>query len=233
VSELGDAIWGTVADLLGLPAVGLAGRVLVIMAFVLWLAAAWWTWRDAGARSEDQLLPYVATAGIVLATPVLFVPALAVYLLLRPRLLLGRDHDLELRVAAIRSGERPDRCPACEAPLAADWRRCPRCATTLAAPCPACGRMAGMDWRLCAWCAADLPWAPEPAGQAATDWSPVAIPIVPGGRPWVPVMAVPEAAASTAPDTGTPHDPGGDRTVRRVVRGRPRHRRGRGGWFVD
>jgi len=32
-----------------------------------------------------------------------------------------------------------------------------------------------------------------------------------------------------SPDTGTPHDLGGDQTVRRVVHDRPRHRADRGG----
>ena len=57
--------------------------------------------------------------------------------------------------------------------------------------CPSCGEPVGLDWQVCAWCAAELrPWSPEdaaPAGPAA-----VAIPIVPGGRPLVPVMALPD-----------------------------------------
>ncbi len=243
MTDVVDAIAGTLGDLLGLPAVGAAGRVLLVGMVALWLAAAWWTWRDAGARSDDPLVRIVATAGVVLATPLLFPLAVVLYLLLRPRARTSGDRELELRLLALGPESLPDRCPGCASTVEPGWRRCPACGTRLSSPCPACARPARTDWAICAWCAAELPWAAEapPAGGDPAA-APVAIPIVPGGRRWLPVMAVPEPVRTEAPSTalwspatettqesGTPHDLGGDQAVRRVVHDRPRHRHDRGG----
>jgi double zinc ribbon protein len=191
MSDLTDAIAQTFGDVLGLPAVGLAGRLLLLGLAVLWLAAAWWTWRDAQLRTGDPLLRAVATAGIVLATPVFFPLALVVYMLLRPPLPEDPSRILELRLTELAVGADPDRCPHCSARIAQGWQRCPACGQVLSTACPSCGEAVGMDWLLCAWCAAELPWAAEPADIRPIA-PPVAIPIVPGGRPLVPVMAVPE-----------------------------------------
>ena len=192
MSEIADAIGQTVRDLLGLPAVGLAGRLLLVAMTVLWLATAWWAWRDMEARTGDPLLRGVATAGIVLATPALFPLALIVYLVLRPPRPEEPTRALELRLSelAVGSGTDPDRCPGCHARVAQGWQRCPACGRVLSRACPSCGEPVGLDWRLCAWCASELPWTPR-ADDARPATPAVAIPIVPGGRPLVPVMAVP------------------------------------------
>jgi hypothetical protein len=234
--------------------------VALIAIVVLWLAAAWWTWRDAGARSEDPLVRIVAASGVVLATPLLFPLAILIYLLVRPRARTSVDRALEVRLLALGPDAEPDRCPSCASVVEPGWRRCPACGQPLSSPCPACARPARTDWAICAWCAAELPWAAEAPAGGDPATAPVAIPIVPGGRPRLPVMAVPETAVpETAPaepvaagvtpaaspppdrgalwarsdpqvpDTGTPHDLGGDQTVRRVVHGRPRHRHDRDG----
>ena len=241
MTDLVDAIAGTIAGFLGLPAVGAAGRLVLVAMGALWLAATWWTWRDAGSRSDDQLLRLVATAGVFLATPLLFPLAIVVYLLVRPRTRPSGDRELELDLLASGREPLPDRCPSCATALASGWRRCPACGTRLSAPCPACARPVRMDWAICAWCAAELPWAADlPAAGGDPSTAPVAIPVVPGGRPWLPVMAVPESAdepvrtgarspGRTPPDMRTPHDLGGDRIVRRVVHDRPRHRHDREG----
>ncbi len=193
MSEFGDAIAQTVGGLLGLPVVGLAGRLLLLGLAVLWLATAWWVWRDARMRTGDPLLGAVATAGIVLATPVLFLPAAVVYLVLRPPLPDEAGRALEVRLAELTVGADPDRCPHCSGRVAAGWQRCPACGTSLTRACPTCGEPVGLDWLLCAWCAAELPWVAEPADIRPVT-PPVAIPIVPGGRPPVPVVALPEDA---------------------------------------
>jgi hypothetical protein len=192
MSEITDAIAQAIGSLVGLPVVGLAGRLLLIGLVILWLAAAWWVWRDAGLRTGDPLLRAVATAGIVLATPFLFPFAAVVYLVLRPPLPGDPGQALELRLTELTVGVDPDRCPHCSAKVAAGWQRCPACGHLLTAPCPACGEPVGLDWLLCAWCASELPWVAEPADIRPVTPA-VAMPIVPGGRPLVPVMAVPDA----------------------------------------
>jgi hypothetical protein len=240
VTDPVDAFAGTLADLLELPAVGAAGRVLLLAMVVLWLAAAWWAWRDAGSRSEDPLLRLVATAGVILATPLLFPLAIVVYLLLRPRSRPSQDRELELRLLALGREAEPDRCPSCGSSVASGWRRCPACGNRLSAPCPACARPARTDWAICAWCAAELPWAGDVrSGDDDAQAAPVAIAVVPGGRAWLPVMAIPGSATPEPPEpdvpvgpenAGTPHGLGGDQIVRRVVHDRPRHRLDRGRW---
>jgi len=214
MSGIVDAVGQMLGDLLGLPAVGLAGRLLLIALTVLWLATAWWAWRDMEARTGDPLLRAVATAGIVLATPVLFPFAVVVYLVLRPPRPGEPTRALELRVSelAIGSGTDPDRCPSCRARVAQGWQRCPACGRVLSRDCPACGEPVGLDWQLCAWCAAELPWA-QRASDASEATPTVSVPIVPGGRPFVPMMAVPDEA--WPPEPVDPVALGGRRTPSR------------------
>jgi hypothetical protein len=191
MSDLTDAIAQTFGSLVGLPVVGLAGRLLLIGLVILWVATAWWVWRDAALRTGDPLLRAVATAGIVLATPFLFPLAVVVYVVLRPPVPDEPGQALGLRLTELTVGVDPDRCPHCSARVAAGWQRCPACGHVLTAPCPTCGEPVGLDWLLCAWCAGELPWVAEPADMRPVTPA-VAIPIVPGGRPLVPVMAVPD-----------------------------------------
>jgi len=190
MSELADALGKTLGDLLGLPIVGLAGRLALIAMTVLWLVTAWWTWRDMESRTGDVVLRGVATAGVVLATPILFPFAVVIYLLLRPPRRDDPSRALELRLTELEVGADPERCPRCRGKVRQGWQRCPACGQVLSRACPACGEPVGLDWQLCAWCAAELPWTRDPG--TGKDRPPVAIPIVPGGRPLVPVMAVPE-----------------------------------------
>ena len=197
MSDIADAIAQTFGDLIGLPVVGLAGRLLLLGLVILWLATAWWVWRDASLRTGDPVLRAVATAGIFLATPLLFLFAAVVYLVLRPPLPDDPSQALELRLTELTVGVDPDRCPHCSTRVAAGWQRCPACGQKLTVPCPTCGEPVGLDWFLCAWCAGELPWAAEPADIRPVT-PPVAIPIVPGGRPLVPVMAVPDVEERTS-----------------------------------
>jgi hypothetical protein len=198
VNDLVDAIATMLGDILGLPIVGVAGRLVAIVMGVLWLASAWWVWRDMAIRSDEPLYRYVATAGIVLSTPILFPLALLLYVVLRPPERDEPSEALERRLVELGERRNPERCPSCTQRVERHWRRCPACGQVLAVACPTCGEAVGLDWQVCAWCASDLPWSAEEAEPSGP--APVAIPIVPGGRPLVPVMAVPETPAEPEPD---------------------------------
>ncbi len=204
MSDLAGAIAQTFGDLIGLPIVGAVGRLLLLGLVVLWLATAWWVWRDSGMRTGDPVIRGVATAGIVLATPAFFLLAAVVYLVLRPQPPEDPSQSLELRLTELTVGTDPDRCPHCSARVVPGWQRCPACGQVLTIACPTCGEPVGLDWLLCAWCAAELPWVAEPADIRPVV-PPVAIPIVPGGRPLVPVLAVEDAGegAPTAVSAAT------------------------------
>jgi RNA polymerase subunit RPABC4/transcription elongation factor Spt4 len=204
MSELFDIVGETVGAILGHPLVGLALRLLALYLAVVWIASAWWTWRDARARSRDALVPYLASAGVILATPVLFPLAVVAYRVLRPPLTLAEEAAAQLQRAVLEEEAARPTCGRCRAFVEEEWLACPSCGTTLAVRCTACGRPLELDWRICAWCAAEVPWeakarSPESPPTAA----PVAIPIRPGGRPLVPVMAAPDESRAARPGAGS------------------------------
>ena len=84
-----DQILGTITDTIGgffsNPIVQLAIQALAIYIVILWLAAAYWAFRDMQLRSENPVLPYLAAALIVLFTPVLFLFGVFVYKISRPQ----------------------------------------------------------------------------------------------------------------------------------------------------
>jgi hypothetical protein len=159
MSELSGILGQVLAEVMGHPLVGILLQGLAAALVVLWLAAAWWAWRDLADRTDEPVAPYVAAAGVLLATPLFFPLALVVYRLVRPQEPAVTADSLTLRALALTAGPPEAACPSCG--LAADpaWRRCPRCGSALSAPCPACDGPTRPDWTICAWCAADLPSA--------------------------------------------------------------------------
>ncbi len=67
------------------PIVQLASQLIVIYVVLLWLGTAYWAFRDMQARTENPILPYFAAALIIFFTPLLFVFAVVLYLIVRPR----------------------------------------------------------------------------------------------------------------------------------------------------
>lgn len=190
--EIAGEAFGAV---LGHPLVGLVARFVAVYLVIVWFASAWWTWRDARARTRDELVPYLAAAGVILASPLFFPLAVVAYRVLRPPLTVAEEAAVQLQLAMLEEEAARSSCGRCGGVVEEDWIACPSCGNALAVRCTDCGRPLELDWQICAWCAAEVPWAeeaepsPEPAPPATR---PVAIPIVPGGRALVPVMAAPE-----------------------------------------
>ena len=196
MSGVTDAIGQAFAALLGHPLVGLGARLVGVYLVLLWVVSAWWAWRDARARTRDPFVPYLAAAGIILVTPVLFPLAVMVYRVIRPPLTVAAAEAQDLQLAILEEEAVRPTCGRCGAVVDEEWVACPTCGSELAVRCAGCGRPLELDWTICAWCAADVPWATPPDRRPPAE--PVAIPIRPGGRPLVPVMAlsdeeVPEA----------------------------------------
>jgi hypothetical protein len=134
------------------PIVGAIATALALAAVALWIAAAWWAWRDAGRRTESSTLAFVAAGWIILSTPLLLPFSLAIYAVARPPR-TAADRRAESLVAALADTVAADsRCPGCAALIDHDWLRCPHCATWLAAPCSACGEWSPADLDLCPFC---------------------------------------------------------------------------------
>ena len=185
-----DAVGDAFGELLRHPAIGIGLRFLVLYVVIVWIASAWWVWRDARARTTDVFVPYLAAAAVILVTPLLFPLAVVVYRLLRPPLTVSAATAAELQLAMLEEEATRSECGTCGATVDDEWVACPACGAELATRCAACGRPLELDWTICAWCAAEVPWADDPSPVQAR--AAVAIPIRPGGRPLLPVMAVPD-----------------------------------------
>ena len=97
MSDVADAIGQAFGELIGHPAVGLALRFVLLYVVIVWLASAWWVWRDARARTTDTLVPYLAAGAVLLVTPILFPLAVIGDSLVRPPLtVLSREVEANL-----------------------------------------------------------------------------------------------------------------------------------------
>src|SRR4029078_10091665 len=151
--EIGKAL----AGFFGSPVVQLALPAIAIYLIILWLAGAYWAFRDMQQRTENPILPYGVASFIILFTPIFFPLAIFVYKIIRPHEKIGEVYERNLaeeallaEVAAIRS------CPPCARRVNDEWIICPTCRTRLNRVCPNCSRLVGLDWSLCAWCGKDF-----------------------------------------------------------------------------
>ena len=150
---IGDAIGGFFAN----SVVQVAIQAILIYVVILWLAAAFWAFRDMQLRNENPVLPYVAAALIVLFTPILFPFGVIVYRIVRPQEKIGDIYERNLAEEALLAEvETVKSCPGCTRRVHEDWIICPSCRTRLNRVCANCGRLVGLDWSLCAWCGKDF-----------------------------------------------------------------------------
>ena len=170
----------TIGDIIDSPVVQFGLRAIAIYLVILWIATAYWAFRDMQQRSDNPILPYLVAAGIILFTPVFFIFAVWVYKIVRPHEKIGEVWERNLAEEALLAEVEAIRhCPTCERRVNEEWIICPTCRTRLNRVCPNCSRLVGLDWSLCAWCGKDferreiaaaatvepLPAATEPTGR--------------------------------------------------------------------
>ena len=116
---------------------------------VLWLALAFWTFKDAKRRIADPILVAVA---VVTALIFPFVGAM-VYAILRPPEYLEdvRERELEIRAMERRLGADP-RCPFCRHEIEASFLVCPHCTNRLKSSCRRCRSPLEQHWQVCPYC---------------------------------------------------------------------------------
>ena len=121
---------------------------------VLWLATAYWTFKDARRRIEDPWL--VALATVVGLVPPFLGPI--VYLFFRPPEYLQdvRERDLEIKAMEERLALLDQRCPVCRARVDSSYLVCPVCTTRLRQACPSCGQPLESLWQICPYCATEI-----------------------------------------------------------------------------
>jgi RNA polymerase subunit RPABC4/transcription elongation factor Spt4 len=154
-------ILGTIGDSIGSifnnPVVRLGGQIVLVYWVVLWLAAAYWAFRDMQSRSDNPIVPYFAAAFVIIFTPVVFPMAVFVYRVVRPQEKIGEVYERNLAEEAMLADiEAIRHCPTCDRRVDDEWIICPTCRTRLNRVCPNCSRLVGLDWSLCAWCGRDF-----------------------------------------------------------------------------
>src|SRR6185436_3057341 len=195
-SEIGDAI----ADFFTSPPVQFVLQAIAIYLVVLWLAGAYWAFRDMQHRTENPILPYVAASFVIVFTPIFFPLAIFVYKIIRPHEKIGEVYERNLaKEALLAEVESIKSCPTCARRVNEEWIICPTCRTLLNRVCPNCSRLVGLDWSLCAWCGKDFE-RPASALAASTGGRPAPIPLPAAGPE--PALAQPDLRTGTDSSTG-------------------------------
>jgi hypothetical protein len=160
IAQIGAAI----ASFLGNPILHLIVEGIGVYIVVLWLAASYWAFRDMQLRTENPILPYLASAFIIVSSPLLFWASVIVYRMVRPQERIGEVNErLLAEEAMLVEVEAVESCPTCARRINDEWIICPTCRTRLRRVCPNCSRLVGLEWSLCAWCGKDFERRPAAA----------------------------------------------------------------------
>jgi RNA polymerase subunit RPABC4/transcription elongation factor Spt4 len=172
-------IGSALAGFFGSPVVQFVIYSILAYLVVLWLASAYWVFRDMQQRTENAILPYLAASLVIVFLPV-FPLAIFVYKIIRPHEKIGEVYERNLAEEALLAEvEAIHSCPTCARRVNDEWIICPTCRTRLNRVCPNCSRLVGLDWSLCAWCGKDFE---RPATAiAASAGRPTQITPLPGG----------------------------------------------------
>jgi len=161
-------IGGALGGVFGSPLVRFGLQAIGFYLVIVWLASAYWAFRDMQQRSDNVILPYLAAALIILFTPIFFIFAVWVYKIVRPHEKIGEVLERNLAEEALLAEvEAIHHCPTCERRIDDEWIICPSCRTRLNRVCPNCSRLVGLDWSLCAWCGKDFERREAPAAAEA------------------------------------------------------------------
>jgi RNA polymerase subunit RPABC4/transcription elongation factor Spt4 len=150
---IGEAISGFFSD----PTVQLALQAIGLYIVLVWLAAAYWAYRDLQSRTANPVAPYLAAALIILFTPIFFPFGLLLYRIIRPSETVAEANERALaEEAMLVEVEAQPHCANCHRRVHAEWIICPNCRNRLRRVCPNCSRLVELDWSLCAWCGKDF-----------------------------------------------------------------------------
>ena len=157
VGDLLNQITSFFGGILDSPVVQLGIRAIALYVVILWLAGAYWAFRDMQLRTANPILPYFAASLVILFTPVFFPFAIVAYRVVRPQEKIGEVYERTLAEEALLAEvEAVKSCPTCARRVNEEWIICPTCRTRLNRVCPNCSRLVGLDWSLCAWCGRDF-----------------------------------------------------------------------------
>jgi len=182
--------------------------IYVVVAYIvlIWLASAYWAYRDMRLRSSSAITPYIAALAIIIFTPIFFLFGLLVYRIVRPKETIGEVNERALAEEAMLAEVASHaQCANCSRPVHEDWIICPTCRNRLRRVCPNCEHLIELDWTLCAWCGKDFERVEAPG---TTAFMPSARPAPRQQLPPPPRMATPPppaaAPARPAPPVTSP-----------------------------
>lgn len=143
-----------IADSVSLLTVGLV--VVIAYVVVLWLALAFYVYRDARQRSNSPSFVLLATvAGIV---PPFLGPL--IYFVIRPPQTLEEERAIALEEQALleppSDGVITRPCPTCGREIERDFIVCPYCRTQFARRCTNCDRSLRLGWTVCPYCTTEV-----------------------------------------------------------------------------
>ncbi len=201
---IGPQIQQAIDGIVGNPIVQLGVRAVLIYVVLIWLASAFWAFRDMQQRTANPVAPYLAAAFIVLFTPALFLFAILLYRIVRPKetVAIATERALAEEAMLAEIEARPH-CANCSRAVHEEWIICPTCRNRLRRVCPSCSRLVELDWSLCAWCGKDFerPEAPVAAYLPGTARRGAIGAPMPGEppAPGYPGMIAPEIAGFREP----------------------------------
>jgi RNA polymerase subunit RPABC4/transcription elongation factor Spt4 len=207
LANIGDAI----GQIFSNPAVQLALRAIAIYIILMWLATAFWAYRDLQHRTANPVAPYLAATLIIVFTPIFFLFGWILYKIVRPKETVAETNERALaEEAMLVEIESQPHCANCSRPVHEEWIICPTCRNRLRRVCPNCSRLVELDWSLCAWCGKDFErpelmgaaYMPQAKGRVAAATLPSSLP-EPSGMPALSqsVAATPAERAPAGPLT--------------------------------
>ncbi len=128
-------------------------KLVGFMVVVLWLASAFFVFKDARRRIADPVLIAVAVATAIVFP---FVGVL-IYTILRPPEYLDdvRERELEIRAMERRLGA-DQRCPYCRSEIENSFLICPVCTSKLKTACRRCKAPLEQHWKVCPYCETEV-----------------------------------------------------------------------------
>ena len=101
MGDIIKTITDTIGGIFNNPILQLGLRAVAVYVVILWLAAAYWGYRDIQLRTENPLAPYLVASGIILFTPVFFWLAVFIYRIVRPQEKIGEVNERSLAEEAL------------------------------------------------------------------------------------------------------------------------------------
>ncbi len=202
MNQILDAISSAFGTFFADPTIQLILRAIGFYIVFIWLATAYYAYRDMSHRTTNPIAPYLAAALIIVFTPILFVFAFVLYRILRPQETVADAQERALaEEAMLVEVERQAHCANCGRAVHADWIICPTCRNRLRRFCPNCSNLVELEWSLCPWCGKDFE-RPEQLPERVRAGRPARPATVPAGT--VTAAQVLAAASAAAPRTTAP-----------------------------